>query len=90
MLSTLRRKASLIAGLPFCIYPFLFTQNYLQSTCQAFCWEITATDSEMQPEVIRDLMMFTGPGEERRGRESPGQVSKLQWTEMKILMLEVA
>ena len=44
----------------------------------------------MQPEVIRDLMMFTGLGEERRGRESPGQVSKLQWTEMKILMLEVA
>ena len=62
----------------------------MQSTCQAFCWEITVTDSEMQPKVIRDLMTFTGPGEERRGRESPGQASKLQWTEMKILMLELA
>ena len=44
----------------------------------------------MQPKVIRDLMTFTGPGEERRGRASPGQASKLQWTEMKILMLELA
>ena len=35
-------------------------------------------------------MTFTGPGKERRGRESPGQVSKLQWIEMKILMLEFA
>lgn len=41
-------------------------------------------------QVIRDQMTFTGPGKERQGRESPEQVSKLQWIEMKILMLEFA